>query len=278
MVIMELLQICNQKSSRKVNLGAYKKEPEGALAEVSNETAAVSVIDCIIQCVSVLEDNCYSFDFDKRTRVCKMSQLPAVENNGTSSCSSSVYSDIDECQEDNEVCGEALCVNTRGSFFCHCGNLSLTSMVELVQTFRSDVTASISSQYYGDYEYGPHIAVDGNKGISWDNLAVSLIEHSPWIQLDFTIAHCIHSVKIYDQAMNDESDDYLANVRVTIGETESDLTEEGDNYLCAYNEGQPPGDEFTMNCTRRLYGRFVRVTAVSIGTRLIMRELEVFGW
>ncbi|XP_067949520.1 uncharacterized protein [Watersipora subatra] len=109
-------------------------------------------------------------------------------------------------------------------------------------------------------------------------MAVSLKEYSPWIQLDLSIAHCIHSVKIYDQAFNYESDDDMANVRVTIGKSESDVTEEGDKYLCAYNEGQPPGDEFTMTCFEILYGRFVRVTLIGISNHLRLREMEIFGW
>ena len=63
-----------------------------------------------------------------------------------------------------------------------------------------DITAKLSSQYYGNYDYGPAKAIDGITGASWNSLVVSFIEVSPWIQLDLAIDYCIHSVTIYDRA------------------------------------------------------------------------------
>ena len=62
------------------------------------------------------------------------------------------------------------------------------------------ITAKLSSQYYGSYDYGPAKAIDGFTGASWNSLVVSSEEVSPWIQLDLAIDYCIHSVTIFDRA------------------------------------------------------------------------------
>ena len=67
-------------------------------------------------------------------------------------------------------------------------------------------------------------------------------------------------------------------MRITISESEVDLTSMKQRYLCGYIPGQPPGDEFTVTCTERMYGRFVRVTAVEINDALRLRELQIYGW
>ena len=74
------------------------------------------------------------------------------------------------------------------------------------------------------------------------------------------------------------TDDYLQNVRVTIGESENNVSSMKEIYLCGYIPGQPPGDVFTVTCTERMYGRFVRVTAVEINDALRLRELQIYGW
>ena len=74
------------------------------------------------------------------------------------------------------------------------------------------------------------------------------------------------------------TDDYLQNVRVTIGESENNVSSMKEIYLCGYIPGQPPGDVFTVTCTERMYGRFVRVTAVEISESLNIQELQVYGW
>ena len=74
------------------------------------------------------------------------------------------------------------------------------------------------------------------------------------------------------------ADDRLQNVRVTIGESEDKVSGTENRYICGYIPGQPPGDAFTVTCTERMYGRFVRVTAVEINEPLNIRELQVYGW
>ena len=74
------------------------------------------------------------------------------------------------------------------------------------------------------------------------------------------------------------TDDLLQNVRVTIGESEDNVSSMKERYLCGYIPGQPPGDVFTVTCTERMYGRFVRVTAVEINEKLNIQELQVYGW
>ena len=74
------------------------------------------------------------------------------------------------------------------------------------------------------------------------------------------------------------TDDFLQNVRVTIGESEDNVSGMKQRYLCGYIPGQPPGDVFTVTCTERMYGRFVRVMAVEINNLMSLRELEVYGW
>ena len=70
----------------------------------------------------------------------------------------------------------------------------------------------------------------------------------------------------------------MENVRVTVGETEEDMTVSSDEFLCAYNHGQPPGDTFYMICTERMRGRYVRVTALEINESLHLREVQIYGW
>ncbi|XP_067942920.1 uncharacterized protein [Watersipora subatra] len=139
------------------------------------------------------------------------------------------------------------------------------------------LTASLSSRRYPSYN-GPWSAVDGSKRKVDANLAMSDIQDSPWIQLDLSIAHCIHIIKFYKQVMGWQSDGLMDDVKITIGETVSDLADESEKHLCAYYDGKPPGEEFTMTCTQRLYGRLIRVTTVGDAKRMSVREIEVFGW
>ena len=87
----------------------------------------------------------------------------------------------------------------------------------------------------------------------------------------------VHFVRVADILLL-FADDILENVRVTIGESEDNVSGMEEQYLCGYIPGQPPGDAFTVTCTERMYGRFVRVTAVEINNAMSLRELEVYGW
>ena len=77
--------------------------------------------------------------------------------------------------------------------FCLLGNISATS----------------SSQYYGDQDYGPNVAIDGNTEVSWSNVAATLEELSPWIQVDLNFDYCIHSVTVFDRAFGDSTGKYI---------------------------------------------------------------------
>ena len=70
-----------------------------------------------------------------------------------------------------------------------------------------DVVASLSTQYVGSYDYGPHKAIDGlyhyndEPGVGqFDSLVVTLEEQSPWIELDLQKSYCVNSVKVWDRA------------------------------------------------------------------------------
>jgi len=69
----------------------------------------------------------------------------------------------------------------------------------------------------------------------------------------------------------------LANVRVTVGETDTNFDDPPEDEICDYLPGQPPADIFLVTCRTRMYGRYVRVTAVEINESLNIYELEIHG-
>lgn len=69
----------------------------------------------------------------------------------------------------------------------------------------------------------------------------------------------------------------LANVRVTIGKTYTNFADPPEDEICNYHPGQPPVQIFLVTCRNRMYGRFVRVTAVEVNKPLNIHELEVHG-
>ena len=65
----------------------------------------------------------------------------------------------------------------------------------------------MSTQYVGNYDYGPHKAIDGLYHYNdepvvgkLDSLTHTLTEQSPWIELDLQESYCINSVKFWDRA------------------------------------------------------------------------------
>ena len=65
----------------------------------------------------------------------------------------------------------------------------------------------MSTQYSGVNDYGPYKAIDGlyhyddEPGMTrLDSLVVTLVEKSPWIELDLQESYCINSVKVWDRA------------------------------------------------------------------------------
>jgi len=71
----------------------------------------------------------------------------------------------------------------------------------------------------------------------------------------------------------------LANVRITVGKTDTNFDDPPEDEICSYLSGQPPADVFRMNCGHRMYGRYVRITALSPTlTRLNLYELEIIGY
>jgi len=71
--------------------------------------------------------------------------------------------------------------------------------------------------------------------------------------------------------------DRLANVRVTVGETDTNFDDPPENEICDYLPGQPPADIFLVTCHTRMYGRYVRVTAVDVNDKFNFYELEIHG-
>jgi len=74
-----------------------------------------------------------------------------------------------------------------------------------------------------------------------------------------------------------EVNDRLANVRVTVGETNTNFDDPPEDEICNYLPGQPSADIFLVTCHTRMYGRYVRVTAVEINEPLNIYELEIHG-
>jgi len=69
-----------------------------------------------------------------------------------------------------------------------------------------------------------------------------------------------------------------ANVRITVGETDTNFDDPPEDEICDYLPGQPqPADIFLVTCQTRMYGRYVRVTAVEVNKPLNIYELEIHG-
>ena len=73
-------------------------------------------------------------------------------------------------------------------------------------------------------------------------------------------------------------DDRLANLRITIGDSNTQFANPPASLVCSYIPGQPSGDVFEMFCDTRMLGRYVRLTAVDINDSLNLYEIEVYGW
>ena len=70
-----------------------------------------------------------------------------------------------------------------------------------------DVVASSSTERVGSKDNGPHKAIDGlyhyndEPGVGqYDSMVITLVEQSPWIELDLQESYCINSVKVWDRA------------------------------------------------------------------------------
>jgi len=67
-------------------------------------------------------------------------------------------------------------------------------------------------------------------------------------------------------------------VRVAVGETDTNFDDPPEDEICDYLPGQPqPADIFLVTCRTRMYGRYVRVTAVEVDEFLNIYELEIHG-
>jgi len=67
-------------------------------------------------------------------------------------------------------------------------------------------------------------------------------------------------------------------VRVTVGETDTNFNDPPEDEICDYLPGHPqPADIFLVTCHTRMYGRYVRVTAVEVNNFLNIYELEIHG-
>ena len=74
------------------------------------------------------------------------------------------------------------------------------------------------------------------------------------------------------------ADDRLANVSITIGDSNSQFANPPASLVCSYILGQPSGDIFEMFCDTIMLGRYVRLTAVNANDKLNLYEIEVYGW
>jgi len=81
-------------------------------------------------------------------------------------------------------------------------------------------------------------------------------------------------LSVYFVVLNDR----LANVRVTVGKNDTNFDDPPEDEICDYLPGQPPADIFLVTCHTRMYGRYVRVTAVTeVNQILNLYELEIHG-
>ena len=70
----------------------------------------------------------------------------------------------------------------------------------------------------------------------------------------------------------------IENVSIAIGYSVEEVSGGDETYLCAYHQGQVPGDGFTMTCSTRMYGRYIRLTAVDFNGSMRLLEVEIYGW
>jgi len=73
------------------------------------------------------------------------------------------------------------------------------------------------------------------------------------------------------------NNDRLANVRVTVGKNDTNFDDPPEDEICNYLPRQPPADIFLVTCRNRMYGRYVRLTAVEVNANLNIYELEIHG-
>jgi len=66
-------------------------------------------------------------------------------------------------------------------------------------------------------------------------------------------------------------------VRVTVHETDPNFADLPEDEVCDYLPGQPPADIFLVTCRTRMYGRYVRLTAVEVNASLSIYEIEIHG-
>ena len=73
--------------------------------------------------------------------------------------------------------------------------------------------------------------------------------------------------------------DRFQNPLIAVGEEEAEVanTEVDSDVVCAYYPGIPD-NVHRFNCKTRMYGRYVRVTAVNVSTYLNLYEIEVIGF
>ena len=71
----------------------------------------------------------------------------------------------------------------------------------------------------------------------------------------------------------------MKNFLITIGEEEAEVanTELDSDVVCAYYPGIPD-DVHRFNCKTRMYGRYVRVTAIERESAFNLYEIEVIGF
>ena len=67
-------------------------------------------------------------------------------------------------------------------------------------------------------------------------------------------------------------------MRITISDSNTQFANPPASLVCSYIPGQPSGDVFEMFCDTIMLGRYVRLTAVDVNTRLNLYEIEVYGW
>jgi len=67
----------------------------------------------------------------------------------------------------------------------------------------------------------------------------------------------------------------MANVRVAVVEADTNFDDLPDE-ICDYLPGQPPADIFLVTCHTRMYGRYVRATALEVNHMLHIYEPKMY--
>jgi len=68
----------------------------------------------------------------------------------------------------------------------------------------------------------------------------------------------------------------MANVRITVGETDATFDDSPEGEICDYLPGKPAADIFLVTCHTKVYSRYVRGIAVEVNDMLNIYKPKIY--